>query len=207
MIIKKAAFVISNTDISKCPETNLPEYAFIGRSNVGKSSLINMLTDNKKLAKTSGRPGKTQLINHFIVNEEWYLVDLPGYGYAKTSKENRFKWTKFIEQYLRERENLLNTFVLIDARLEPQKIDVEFLNWCGHNQLAFSMVFTKIDKLSSSALQKNIAQYKKEMLKTWEELPPIFLTSSESKFGREKLLNYVGEINQLYSKAVASKLS
>jgi GTP-binding protein len=205
MIIKKAEFVISNTDISKCPETNLPEYAFIGRSNVGKSSLINMLTDNKKLAKTSGRPGKTQLINHFIVNEEWYLVDLPGYGYAKTSKENRFKWTKFIERYLRERENLLNTFVLIDARLEPQKIDVEFLNWCGHNQIAFSMVFTKIDKLSSSALQKNIAQYKKEMLKTWEELPPVFLTSSESKFGREKLLNYIGEINQLYSKAVASK--
>lgn len=205
MIIKKAEFVISNTDISKCPETNLPEYAFIGRSNVGKSSLINMLTDNKKLAKTSGRPGKTQLINHFIVNEEWYLVDLPGYGYAKTSKENRFKWTKFIERYLRERENLLNTFVLIDARLEPQKIDVEFLNWCGHNQIAFSMVFTKTDKLSSSALQKNIAQYKKEMLKTWEELPPVFLTSSESKFGREKLLNYIGEINQFYSKAVTSK--
>jgi GTP-binding protein len=205
MIIKKAEFVISNTDISKCPETKLPEYAFIGRSNVGKSSLINMLTDNKKLAKTSGRPGKTQLINHFLVNENWYLVDLPGYGYAKTSKENRFKWTKFIERYLRERENLLNTFVLIDARLEPQKIDVEFLNWCGHNQIAFSMVFTKTDKLSSSALQKNIAQYKKEMLKTWEELPPVFLTSSESKFGREKVLNYINEINQLYSKTVISE--
>lgn len=205
MIIKKAEFVISNTDISKCPETKLPEYAFIGRSNVGKSSLINMLTDNKKLAKTSGRPGKTQLINHFLVNEDWYLVDLPGYGYAKTSKENRFKWTKFIEKYLRERENLLNTFVLIDARLEPQKIDVEFMNWCGHNQIAFSMVFTKTDKLSSSALQKNIAQYKKEMLKTWQELPPVFLTSSESKFGREKLLNYIGEINQLYINALPSK--
>lgn len=205
MIIKKAEFIISNTDISKCPETKLPEYAFIGRSNVGKSSLINMLTDNKKLAKTSGRPGKTQLINHFLVNENWYLVDLPGYGYAKTSKENRFKWTKFIERYLRERENLLNTFVLIDARLEPQKIDVEFLNWCGHNQIAFSMVFTKTDKLSSSALQKNIAQYKKEMLKTWEELPPVFLTSSESKFGREKVLNYINEINQFYSKTVISE--
>lgn len=204
MIIKKAEFVISNTDISKCPETKLPEYAFIGRSNVGKSSLINMLTDNKKLAKTSGRPGKTQLINHFLVNEDWYLVDLPGYGYAKTSKENRFKWTKFIERYLRERENLLNTFVLIDSRLEPQKIDLEFMNWCGHNQIAFSMAFTKTDKLSSSALQKNIAQYKKEMLKTWEELPPVFLTSSESKFGREKLLNYIGEINQLYSKTLAN---
>ncbi|MDG0974436.1 MAG: ribosome biogenesis GTP-binding protein YihA/YsxC [Crocinitomicaceae bacterium] len=201
MIIKKAEFIISNTDISKCPTTSLPEYAFIGRSNVGKSSLINMLTDNKKLAKTSGRPGKTQLINHFLVNEDWYLVDLPGYGYAKASKESRFKWTKFIERYLRERENLLNTFVLIDSRLEPQKIDLEFMNWCGHNQIAFSMVFTKIDKLSSSALQKNIAQYKKEMLKTWEALPPVFLTSSESKFGREKVLNYIEEINDFYSKA------
>lgn len=201
MIIKKAEFIISNTDISKCPTTSLPEYAFIGRSNVGKSSLINMLTDNKKLAKTSGRPGKTQLINHFLVNEDWYLVDLPGYGYAKVSKESRFKWTKFIERYLRERENLLNTFVLIDSRLEPQKIDLEFMNWCGHNQIAFSMVFTKIDKLSSSALQKNIAQYKKEMLKTWEALPPVFLTSSESKFGREKVLNYIEEINDFYSKA------
>jgi GTP-binding protein len=201
MIIKKAEFIISNTDISKCPTTTLPEYAFIGRSNVGKSSLINMLTDNKKLAKTSGRPGKTQLINHFLVNEDWYLVDLPGYGFAKASKESRFKWTKFIERYLRERENLLNTFVLIDSRLEPQKIDLEFMNWCGHNQIAFSMVFTKIDKLSSSALQKNIAQYKKEMLKTWEALPPVFLTSSESKFGREKVLNYIQEINEFYSKA------
>ncbi len=202
MIIKKAEFIISNTDISKCPTTSLPEYAFIGRSNVGKSSLINMLTDNKKLAKTSGRPGKTQLINHFLVNEDWYLVDLPGYGYAKASKESRFKWTKFIERYLRERENLLNTFVLIDSRLEPQKIDLEFMNWCGHNQIAFSMVFTKIDKLSSSALQKNIAQYKKEMLKTWEALPPVFLTSSESKFGREKVLNYIEEINDFYSKGI-----
>ena len=201
MIIKKAEFIISNTDISKCPTTSLPEYAFIGRSNVGKSSLINMLTDNKKLAKTSGKPGKTQLINHFLVNEDWYLVDLPGYGFAKASKESRFKWTKFIERYLRERENLLNTFVLIDSRLEPQKIDLEFMNWCGHNQIAFSMVFTKIDKLSSSALQKNIAQYKKEMLKTWEALPPVFLTSSESKFGREKVLNYIQEINEFYSKA------
>jgi len=202
MIIKTAEFVISNTEISKCPETKLPEYAFIGRSNVGKSSLINMLTDHKKLAKISGRPGKTQLINHFLINENWYLVDLPGYGYAKTSKENRFKWTKFIEKYLRERENLLNTFVLIDSRLEPQKIDLEFMNWCGHNQIAFSIVFTKTDKLSSSALQKNIAHYKKEMLKTWEELPPVFLSSSESKFGREKLLNYIEEINNFYSKAL-----
>lgn len=200
MKIQSAEFVISNTDISKCPSPELPEYAFIGRSNVGKSSLINMLTDNKKLAKTSGKPGKTQLINHFLINKEWYIVDLPGYGYAKTSKMNRYKWTKFIEEYLRNRENLVNTFVLLDCRLEPQKIDLEFMNWLGHNGVPFSMVFTKIDKLSSSALQKNLAQYKKEMLKYWEELPPVFTSSSESKFGREKLLNYIEELNGLFSK-------
>jgi GTP-binding protein len=200
MIIKSAEFVISNTEISKCPEPTKPEYAFIGRSNVGKSSLINMLTNNKKLAKTSGRPGKTQLINHFEINESWYLVDLPGYGYAKTSKMNRFKWTKFIEEYLTNRENLMNTFVLIDSRLEPQKIDQEFMNWLGHNQIPFSMVFTKTDKLSSSALQKNMAKYKKEMLKTWEELPPVFITSSESKLGKENLLNYIEEVNAVWDK-------
>jgi GTP-binding protein len=197
MKIKSATFVISNTDIDKCPAPDRPEYAFIGRSNVGKSSLINMLVDNKKLAKTSGRPGKTQLINHFEINESWYLVDLPGYGYAKSSKMNRFKWSQFIEEYLRKRENLMNTFVLIDSRLEPQKIDLEFLNWCGHNQIPFSMVFTKADKLSSSKLQKNLAVYKKEMLKVWAELPPVFVTSSESKLGREKLLNYIEDINGL----------
>lgn len=200
MIIKSAKFVISNTEISKCPEPTKPEYAFIGRSNVGKSSLINMLTNNKKLAKTSGRPGKTQLINHFEINESWYLVDLPGYGYAKTSKMNRFKWTKFIEEYLKNRENLMNTFVLIDSRLEPQKIDQEFMNWLGHNQIPFSMVFTKTDKLSSSALQKNLAKYKKEMLKSWEELPPVFITSSESKLGKENLLNYIEEVNGVWDK-------
>lgn len=200
MVIKSATFVISNTEISKCPEPIKPEYAFIGRSNVGKSSLINMLTNNKKLAKTSGRPGKTQLINHFEINEAWYLVDLPGYGYAKTSKMNRFKWTKFIEEYLRTRENLMNTFVLIDSRLEPQKIDQEFMNWLGHNQIPFSMVFTKTDKLSSSALQKNMAKYKKEMLKYWEELPPVFITSSESKLGKENLLNYIDDVNGIWAK-------
>ncbi len=200
MKIKTAEFVISNTDIKKCPEPTLPEVAFIGRSNVGKSSLINMLTQKKNLAKTSGKPGKTQLINHFIINEEWYIVDLPGYGYAKTSKLNRFKWTKFIESYLRERENLMNTFVLIDSRLEPQKIDLEFMNWLGHHGIPFSMVFTKIDKLSSSELQKNLAKYKKEMLKVWEALPPVFTTSSTSAFGREKLLKYIEEINGLYLK-------
>ena len=195
MKIKTASFVISNTDISKCPQDGKPEYAFIGRSNVGKSSLINMLTNNKKLAKTSGKPGKTQLINHFIINDEWYLVDLPGYGYAKSSKTNRAEWEKFIVKYLIKREELVNVFVLIDSRLEPQKIDLEFMNWCGEKQIPFSMVFTKIDKLSSSLLQKNLAKYKKEMLKQWESLPPVYTTSSESKFGRERLLNYIEQIN------------
>ncbi len=196
MKVHSAEFVISNTDVSKCPTDGLPEYAFIGRSNVGKSSLINMLTGNKKLAKTSGKPGKTQLINHFIINDNWYLVDLPGYGYAKTSKSNRVKWEKFIAEYLTTRETLTNIFVLLDSRLEPQKIDLEFMNWCGEKGLPFSMVFTKIDKLSSSALQKNLARYKKEMLKYWEELPPVFTTSSVSSFGQERILNYIGQINE-----------
>ncbi|MES2557710.1 MAG: ribosome biogenesis GTP-binding protein YihA/YsxC [Bacteroidota bacterium] len=195
MIIKDAKFVVSNTDITKCPEDGKPEYAFIGRSNVGKSSLINMLTDRKNLAKTSGTPGKTQLINHFVINDDWYLVDLPGYGYARTSKSNRSKWEQFISEYLTQRGTLINIFVLLDSRLEPQKIDLEFMTWCAEEQLPFSMVFTKIDKLSSSALQKNLASYKKEMLKQWAEMPPVFTTSAESKFGREKLLNYIGQIN------------
>ena len=195
MKIKSASFVISNTDVNKCPKDGKPEYAFIGRSNVGKSSLINMLTGNKKLAKTSGRPGKTQLINHFIINDAWYLVDLPGYGYAKASKTSRYQWEKFISEYLTTREELVNVFVLLDSRLEPQKIDLEFMNWCGEKEIPFSMVFTKIDKLSSSQLQKNLAKYKKEMLKYWEALPPVFTTSSESKFGRERILNYIEQIN------------
>lgn len=195
MVIKEAKFIISNTDINLCPKDGKPEYAFIGRSNVGKSSLINMLVDKKDLAKTSGRPGKTQLINHFLINEEWYLVDLPGYGYAKASKSSRHQWEKFISEYLTTRETLINTFVLIDSRLDPQKIDLEFMTWCAEKQLPFSMVFTKIDKLSSSALQKNLAAYKKEMLKYWEALPPVFTTSAESKFGREKILNYIEQIN------------
>jgi GTP-binding protein len=195
MKIKSAAFLLSNTDYRKCPSEDRPEYAFIGRSNVGKSSLINMLTEQKKLAKTSGKPGKTQLINHFIINDEWFLVDLPGYGYAKASKTSRAKWEKFIVEYLTNREQLINVFVLLDARLEPQKIDLEFMNWCGEKEIPFSMVFTKIDKLSSSALQKNLAKYKKEMKKYWDELPPVFTTSSESGFGREKILNYIDGIN------------
>lgn len=194
MKITSATFVVSNSEVSKCPADNKPEFAFIGRSNVGKSSLINMLTGHKSLAKTSGTPGKTQLINHFIINEDWYLVDLPGYGYAKASKNARQNWEKFIADYLSKRETLMNTFVLIDCRLEPQKIDVEFMNWCGEKGIPFSMVFTKIDKLSSTALQKNLAKYKKEMLKYWEELPPVFTTSSESNFGKEPILNYIEAI-------------
>jgi GTP-binding protein len=194
--IKDAKFVISNTDHKLSPQDDRLEFAFIGRSNVGKSSLINMLTGIKGLAKTSGKPGKTQLINHFIVDDSWYLVDLPGYGYAKASKVQRDKWEKFIVDYLTNRSNLVNLFVLLDARLEPQKIDLEFMNWCGEKQIPFSMVFTKIDKLSSSALQKNLMRYRKEMLKYWEELPPVFTTSSESAFGKEKLLNYIGQILQ-----------
>ncbi len=196
MKIKTAEFVISNSEVSKCPEGNVPEYAFIGRSNVGKSSLINMLTDQKKLAKTSGTPGKTQLINHFLINKEWYLVDLPGYGYAKAAKTQRNKWEKFIADYLLTRSQLLNVFVLLDSRLEPQKIDLEFMNWCGEKQIPFCMVFTKIDKLSSSELQRNLAKYKKEMLKYWDALPPVFTSSSTSSFGKEKILNYIEEINK-----------
>jgi GTP-binding protein len=195
MIIKTAEFVVSNDTVSKCPIDNKAEYAFIGRSNVGKSSLINMIVGNKKLAKTSGRPGKTQLINHFLINDEWYIVDLPGYGYAKASKTSREKWEKFIAEYLTKREQLVNVFVLLDCRLEPQKIDLEFMNWCGEKGIPFSMVFTKIDKLSSSALQKNLAKYKKEMLKYWDALPPVFTSSSESAFGKEKILNYIEAIN------------
>jgi GTP-binding protein len=194
MIIKEAKFVISNTDINECPTDGKPEFAFIGRSNVGKSSLINMLVDKKDLAKTSGRPGKTQLINHFIINKEWYLVDLPGYGYAKASKSSRSQWERFIADYLTKRKTLINIFVLLDSRLEPQKIDIEFMGWCAEEGLPFSMVFTKTDKLSTSGLQKNLAAYKKAMMEYWDELPPIFTTSAETKFGQEKLLGYIDEI-------------
>ena len=196
MKINTALFITSNTDYQLCPNEDRPEFAFIGRSNVGKSSLINMLVNNKNLAKTSGRPGKTQLINHFLINNHWHLVDLPGYGYAKTSKVNREKWEKFIAEYLTKRKQLTNVFVLLDCRLEPQKIDLEFMNWCGEKEIPFAMVFTKIDKLSSSALSKNLAKYKKEMLKYWEALPPVFTTSSESSFGKEKLLHYIEHILQ-----------
>lgn len=197
-IIKSAQFVISNTDVLKCPAPNLPEYAFIGRSNVGKSSLINMLCNRKDLAKTSGKPGKTQLINHFLINEKWYLVDLPGYGYAQTSKDKREKWDKFIQEYILTRANLMCLMVLVDCRIPPQKIDVEFMNWLGENQIPFVMIFTKADKLTKGKLSENIEHYKSEMTKHWEELPKYFLTSSEKKEGRDDVLEFIEKTNKLF---------
>jgi GTP-binding protein len=205
MKITKAEFMMSNSKLSACPKPSKAEYAFIGRSNVGKSSLINMITDHKKLAKVSGRPGKTQLINHFEINDDWYLVDLPGYGYAKVSKANRAVFHKMITQYLEKRENLMNVFVLLDSRLDPQKIDLEFMKYLGSNSITFSMIFTKMDKISSREMAKNQAKYKKKMLEVWEELPPVFLTSSTSKTGKEKLLNYIGQINTMWDNNIANK--
>lgn len=198
MVIHSAEFLISNTDIAKCPAPDKPEYAFIGRSNVGKSSLINMVCERTKLAKTSQTPGKTQLINHFSINDDIYFVDLPGFGFAKSSKQSRNVWSKFTHQFLKTRENLLCTFVLIDSRLKPQKIDMEFMEWMGLNQLPFIIIFTKIDKLSSSVLNKNITHYKKELLKKWEELPPSILTSSTTKFGKDEFWKFVEETNKSF---------
>jgi GTP-binding protein len=198
MKIKKAEFLMSNTRWKECPKPTMPEYAFIGRSNVGKSSLINMLCDNKKLAKTSSTPGKTQLINHFLINESWLLCDLPGYGYAKVSKRDREDWRKMIRQYLFNRENLMNVFVLLDSRVKPQQIDVEFMMDLGENEIPFSIIFTKADKLKPKDLTKNIKAYKEEILMHWEELPPNFITSSEKKKGKEELLAYINEINAVY---------
>lgn len=196
MEIKNAEFVISNTDVKKCPDNGLPEYAFIGRSNVGKSSLINMLTDHKQLAKTSQKPGKTQLINHFLINDEWYLVDLPGYGYAQRGKEGRAMILRIIENYILERDALTNLFVLIDCRHAPQKIDLEFMEWLGENQVPFSIIFTKTDKISKGRLQENIQVYTETMLETWEELPPIMMSSSEKKEGRDEILLCIETINR-----------
>lgn len=195
MIVKDAQFVISNTDYKKCPQDRKPEYAFIGRSNVGKSSLINMLTNRKGLAMTSSKPGKTQLINHFIINDEWYLVDLPGYGYAQRGKEGREKIRIIIEDYILGRECLTNLFLLLDCRHEPQQIDLEFMEWLGENEVPFAIVFTKIDKLSKSRLKENISKYLDKLKETWEELPPIFYTSSEQKIGGEDILTYIESIN------------
>lgn len=196
MIIKSAKFEISNSDVAKCPDSTLPEYAFIGRSNVGKSSLINMLTNHKKLAMTSSTPGKTTLINHFIINNEWYLVDLPGYGYAQRGKEGREAIRKIIEDYILERKQMTNLFVLIDSRHKPQKIDLEFMEWLGENGIPFSIIFTKLDKLGVNTGKANIGLYKQALLEHWEELPPIFLSSSEDLRGREEILDYIDEINK-----------
>lgn len=195
MVIKSAEFVISNSRVEKCPTTGLPEYAFIGRSNVGKSSLINMLTTRKGLAMTSQKPGKTQLINHFIINDAWYLVDLPGYGYARLGKDSRDSLRRMIEDYVLERKELVLLFVLLDCRHDPQKIDLEFIQWLGEEGVPFALVFTKADKLSKGRLAANVEAYKAKLREEWEELPPIFVTSSEERMGRDELLGYIEEIN------------
>jgi len=199
MRITEAHFVKSAPSIDQCPKPDKPEYAFIGRSNVGKSSLINMLTGRRALAKTSGKPGKTQLINHFIINESWYLVDLPGYGYASVSKTERAKWQKMIDGYLKKRENLMCTFVLIDSRIEPQALDLEFLEMMGANGLPFVIAFTKSDKLKTNQLQSNISQFNTRMLQDWEDLPQQFVTSSEKGTGQADLLEFIESTNALYS--------
>lgn len=204
MIISSAEFVKSSQELNQCPQPDMPEFAFIGRSNVGKSSLINMLVEKKDLAKTSSQPGKTQLINHFIINDEWYLVDLPGYGYAKTSMENRKRWRMMIENYLLKRENLLTVFVLIDSRIEPQKNDLEFINFLGENGVPITLIFTKTDKQSGKKTQDSLELFKQTLSEYWEELPEIILTSSENKTGRgevletiENIIPYFNPLNEL----------
>ncbi len=196
MVIKTAEFVKSSGKWQDCPEPNLPEYAFIGRSNVGKSSLINAMLNHKDLAKTSQTPGKTQLINHFIINESWYLTDLPGYGYARVSKSMRRDFEKIITNYILNRKNLVNLFVLVDVRHTPQKIDVEFIEWCGENGVPFSIVFTKSDKLKPNTIITNVEDYKTELLKTWEDLPEIYVTSAEKKLGGDEILKFISTTNQ-----------
>jgi len=195
-MIKKAEFVMSNSQVAKCPKDRLPEYAFIGRSNVGKSSLINMLTNCKNLAKTSGRPGKTQLINHFKIDDRWFLVDLPGYGYARVSKTTKQVFQRFITDYFEQREQLVSAFVLVDIRHEPQKIDVEFMQWLGERAIPFAIIFTKADKLNPQAIERNVATYKEVLLEWWEEFPPYFVTSAQNKTGKEELTQYIEQTNQ-----------
>ncbi|HEX9826993.1 MAG TPA: ribosome biogenesis GTP-binding protein YihA/YsxC [Flavobacteriaceae bacterium] len=196
MLIKTAEFIMSNSDVAKCPKDLLPEYAFIGRSNVGKSSLINMLTGRHNLAKTSGKPGKTQLINHFSINKNWFLVDLPGYGYAKVSKTTKKKFQKFITDYFENRQQLVSAFVLVDIRHEPQNIDLEFMEYLGINQIPFCIVFTKADKLKPKAIENHVEDYSKELLETWEELPQYFVTSSTKSLGRDEILQFIEDTNQ-----------
>jgi len=198
MTIKSAEYIQSVTDWKKCPSPTLPEYAFIGRSNVGKSSLINMLVRNKKLAKTSSKPGKTQTINHFLINKDWYLVDLPGYGYASISKTMREKWSKMIHDYLLFRENLQVVFVLVDSRLEPQKIDLDFINGLGEDGIPFAVIFTKTDKLSANKVQGNVQRFRNKLSETWEEMPPMLLSSAENGNGREEILQFIDNISQQY---------
>lgn len=198
MIIKTAEYLQSEADWRKCPPPNMPEYAFIGRSNVGKSSLINMLTHNRNLAKTSSQPGKTQTINHFLINKEWYLVDLPGYGFAKTSKTNREKWRKMISDYLLHRENLQVVFVLVDSRLDPQKIDIEFINNLGENGVPFAIIFTKTDKISGGKAMSNMQKMKNVLSETWEELPTMMQSSAISGSGKDIILDFIDEINQQF---------
>jgi GTP-binding protein len=195
MKIKTAEFIVSNSEVDKCPKDQIPEYAFIGRSNVGKSSLINMITNHKNLAKTSGRPGKTQLINHFLINKEWFLVDLPGYGYAKVSKTAKRKFQKFITNYFEKRRQLVSAFILVDIRHEPQKIDLEFMEYLGVSQIPFSIIFTKADKLKPKAIERHVDDYCNELLKTWEEIPNHFVTSSSKAIGRDELLQFITDTN------------
>ena len=201
MLVKSASFVISNTEVSTCPQSKLPEYAFIGRSNVGKSSLINALCNKKSLAKTSSRPGKTQLINHFLINENWHLVDLPGFGYARVSKTQKNVFQKFVTNYFKERTQLISAFLLIDIRHEPQPIDLRFMEWLGENQIPFSIVFTKADKLKPKALERQVNEYSEKLLESWEALPPLFLTSSTNRSGVEELLEYIDSLNIEFQKA------
>lgn len=196
MEINQAEFVLSAPTVGMCPKDSKPEYAFIGRSNVGKSSLINMLTNNRRLAKTSSTPGKTLLINHFVINKEWYLVDLPGYGYAKRSKKEIDRLDQMIRGYILQREQLVNVFVLVDIRLEPQKIDLEFIDWLGLSSIPFAIVFTKTDKLTPNKVRQSVQAYQKKLQETWEELPPMFQTSSEKKEGRQEVLDYIEQINK-----------
>ena len=199
MKVNTAEFIISNSDVTRCPKANMPEYAFIGRSNVGKSSLINMLTNHKNLAKISGKPGKTQLVNHFKINKEWYLVDLPGYGYAKVSKNLKSGFSKIIYSYIESRDNLVNLFVLVDARHDAQQIDLNFMEWLNGKEIAFSIIFTKADKLTKKKLADNIEAYKQQMLVRWEEMPPYVISSSSSGMGQEEILKYIEESNKLVS--------
>ena len=196
MQIKSAEFIISNQEVAKCPKDNFPEYAFIGRSNVGKSSLINMLTERKSLAKTSGRPGKTQLINHFLINKNWFLVDLPGYGYARVSKTSKKTFQKFITNYFEQRQQLVSAFVLVDIRHNPQSIDLEFMQYLGENGIPFGIIFTKADKLKPNAIDKHVNDYCEVLLETWEELPPYFVTSSSKKIGQDDVLDFIEATNE-----------